>query len=130
MSLDLTDLEKIDTIVRQAVGDELAARLGEPEEKVLLARKWEGGKLQLWPRDPALAGKEFPLEIFFHKIVMLRDRLRVLEQQINGHEKLTEQEKVQLQQYVTRCYGSLTSFNVLFRDKEDHFSTDGGRDEP
>ncbi len=90
-------------------------------EPVPLARKWEGGKMALLPGDPELKGKELPIEEFFHKIVMVRDRLRVLEQRINSHPKLSEQDKVDLQQYITRSYGSLTSFNVLFRDKEDQF---------
>jgi len=121
MALDLNDLDKIDRIVRISLRDELADAVGLPAP-VELARKWEGGKLVLWPREEGLAAKEIPLETFFHKIVMIRDRLRTLEQQINVHEKLSEQEKAHLHQYITRCYGSLTSFNLLFRDKDDQFS--------
>ena len=113
MALDLSDLDKIDRIVRNAFSDEL--------EPVEMGNKWNGGKLEIWPKDPAQGAKEVPLDAFFHKIVMLRDRLRVLEQQINGHPKLDDEDKIHLQQYITRCYGSLTTFNVLFRDKEDHF---------
>ena len=120
--LDLGDLDKIDRIVRVAVRDELGI------EPVEMASKWDGGKLVLWPREEGLAAKELPLATFFHKIVMVRDRLRTLEQRINAHAKLSDEEKVELQQYVTRCYGSLTTFNALFKDKADHFkgsSTEG-----
>jgi hypothetical protein len=120
MPLDPTDLEKIDRVVRSAVEAEVGRILGGTEP-VELANRWTGGKIEIWPRDSAQGAKELPIEDFVHKIVMVRDRLRVLEQQINGHAKLTEEEKVHLQQYVTRCYGSLTTFNVLFKDKADHF---------
>ena len=90
-------------------------------ENVLLGEKWLKGTMLLQPADKTLKPKEIPMEDFFHKIVMLRDRLRVLEQNINSSKKLSEEEKVNIQQYITRCYGSLTSFNVLFKNKEQWF---------
>lgn len=128
MSLDLEDLNKIDRIVRNAVHDELQRIAGEGEP-VELANRWTGGKVQIWPRDSSSSAKELPIADFFHKIVMVRDRLRVLEQKINAHSGLTDEEKVDLEQYVTRCYGSLTTFNALFKDREDHFSGTAGRKE-
>lgn len=87
---------------------------------VELGDKWDEGTLVLKPGDSNLKSKEMPIDTFFHKIVMVRDRIRVMEQRINSS-NLTEEEKVNLQQYITRIYGSLTSFNILFKYKEDHF---------
>jgi hypothetical protein len=95
---------------------------------VEIGKKWEGGTLQMQPGNPDLKPKELPIDTFFHKIVMLRDRLRVLEQNINAHPNLSEKEKIDLQQYITRIYGSLTTFNVLFDDKEDYFVGTGGKE--
>jgi len=91
------------------------------EHRVELGEKWEGGTIIMKPGKPGLQSKEMPIETFFHKIVMVRDRLRVLEQNINSHKVLNDEDKVNLQQYITRIYGSLTSFNVLFSEKEDYF---------
>jgi len=90
-------------------------------EVVPIGDKWKGGTLVMKPMDSSLKEKDLPIDTFFHKIVMLRDRLRVLEQKINSHPKLAEEEKIDMQQYITRIYGSLTTFNVMFRDKEHHF---------
>ena len=90
-------------------------------EDVEIGTRWEGGTVTLQPEDEDLKPHVVPVESFFHKIVMVRDRLRVLEQKINGHSRLTDADKVQLQQYITGMYGSLTSFNVLFQDRNDQF---------
>jgi hypothetical protein len=98
-------------------------------EIVPLGDRWQGGTLLLQPKDTSLKPKEIPVEAFFHKIVMLRDRLRVLEQQINAHKILSDEDKVSLQQYITRIYGSLTTFNVLFKNKEQWFVGEKGAKE-
>ncbi|MCO5723467.1 hypothetical protein [Robiginitalea marina] len=88
---------------------------------VPIADKWKGGTLLIQSADPGLAPKEIPIDTFFHKIVMVRDRLRVMEQKINASPVLDDQDKVDLQQYITRIYGSLTTFNILFKNKSDQF---------
>ena len=115
--------------VKRAVKEAIDELLGLGE--VRLAGRFEGGTLVLRPGKADTQEKTIPLAAFFHKITMVRDRLRVLEQRINSHPKLNEEERYELQQYVTRCYGSLTSFNVLFRDREDWFmgSRESGSDD-
>lgn len=99
-------------------------------EVVPLGEKWQRGTMILQPFDKTQKPKEVPIEIFFHKIVMLRDRLRVMEQQINAHKLLSDEDKINLQQYITRIYGSLTTFNVLFKNKEQWFIGEkGGKEE-
>lgn len=98
-------------------------RYSDIQEFVQIGEKWRGGKMLLQPGDLKLSAKEIPIDGFFHKIVMLRDRVRVMEQKINAS-KIEEDEKIALQQYITRIYGSLTTFNVLFKNKEDYFVGD------
>ena len=114
--------EELKELIREAMDEERGGGVAP------LAPRWEGGTAVLKPADPALQPKELPLESLFHKVVMIRDRLRVLEQKINGNAKLTDAEKVDLQGYITGCYGSLTTFNVLFRDRDDGFKGAAGKD--
>jgi hypothetical protein len=93
-------------------------------EVVPLGDKWKNGTMILRPGESGLKDKEVPIETFFHKIVMVRDRVRVMEQKVNSS-KLSDEEKVDLQQYITRIYGSLTTFNILFKNKEDSFVGEG-----
>jgi hypothetical protein len=110
------DAEEFKAALRQVIREELAL------SEVDLGGRWKGGQMILKPGKEGLQEKAIPIEGFFHKIVMLRDRLRVLEQRINGHAALSDEDKVQMQQYITQCYGTLTTFNILFAEKDDQFS--------
>lgn len=106
---------------------EILKRWSDVSEIVPIAEKYRGGTLTLQPKDVSLSSKEIPINTFFHKIVMLRDRLRVMEQKINSNKKLEDQDKIELQQYITRCYGSLTTFNVLFKNNSQNFKGDSSK---
>jgi hypothetical protein len=116
------DIGEFRRVLREVLSEELG--VGEAE----MGGRWEGGELVLKPGKPGVQEKRIPLDAFFHKVVMVRDKLRVLEQKVNTHEGLSDADKVQLQSYVTACYGSLTTFNVLFARKEDQF-TGAGKDD-
>jgi hypothetical protein len=102
---------------------------GNTSEIVPLGDRWRGGVMLLQPADKTQKAKEVPIDVFFHKIVMLRDRIRVMEQQINAHKLLSDEDKVNLHQYITRIYGTLTTFNVLFKNKEHWFVGEKGSGE-
>lgn len=119
-SQDLISLQ----LVEETLGRMLSS-LTDTQELIDLGDKWNGGKLVFHPGNPDLKPYELPVDSFFHKIVMVRDRLRVMEQRVNSS-KLSDEEKVNLQQYITRIYGSLTSFNILFKYREDGFKGSGG----
>ena len=120
MNLDATNTD-LELLIRRIIREETGLTPVAPAEK------WRGGELVLKPGRPGVQEKSWPIESFFHKVVMLRNRLRTLEQQINATD-LPEDAKVKLQGYVTGCYGSLTSFNVLFADEDDRFRGSGGAD--
>ncbi|WP_394837856.1 hypothetical protein LVJ94_13170 [Pendulispora rubella] len=114
------DADEFRRVLRYVIRDELGL------SEVKLGGRWSGGEMILKPGKEGTAEKRIPIESLFHKIVMVRDKLRVLEQKLNAHPQLSDEEKVQMQQYVTQCYGSLTTFNVLFAEREDGFSGQKG----
>ena len=118
--MDIGDFRRV---LREVLSEELG--LGDAE----LGNRWEGGEIIIKPGKAGTAEKRVPLDAFFHKIVMVRDKLRVLEQKLNSHPDLSDADKVQLQAYITGCYGSLTTFNVLFADRKDWFVGAGKDDD-
>lgn len=122
--------DEVDTVSFYEVENslrEILKKWSDVSEIVPLADKYKGGLLVLQPKDVTMANKEIPINTFFHKIVMLRDRLRVMEQKINSSKSLDDHDKIDLQQYITRCYGSLTTFNVLFKNTSQHFKGESSK---
>lgn len=113
--------------IEQALSNILDQRLHDTQ-MVPIATRWRKGNMILKPGDPTMQSKEVSIETFFHKIVMVRDRLRVMEQKINAHKVMEDDEKVELQQYITAIYGSLTTFNVLFKEPHHQFKGMSGKD--
>jgi len=113
------DIDEFRSVIREVLAEELGVGA------VPMGRRWQGGSLVLEPGDADTQPKRVPLDALFHKIVMIRDKLRVLEAKINAHKGLSDADKVQLQAYISACYGSLTTFNVLFADRDDGFNTKG-----
>ena len=109
------DRDGLKQVLRELLEEETL--YGYPE----LAARWQGGNIEIKPADETMQSKDLPIDTLFHKVVMLRDRLRVLESKINSHDKLNDVDKVDLQGYISKCYGTLTTFNILFQDKDEHF---------
>lgn len=122
----LTELQvPLEQLIRDTAQSIIDALGLEKDDSIVegLANRWQRGTLIMQSADSTLQPKEVPLETFFHKIVMIRNNLRVLEQKVNANEKLSDADKFDLHQYITRCYGSLTTFNILFKDEDDQFRT-------
>jgi len=120
--------DEVDTVSFYEVESTLRTLLkkySDISEIVPIADKFKGGTITLNPADSNLTSKEIPIDTFFHKIVMVRDRVRVMEQKINSSKNLDDQEKVDLQQYISRIYGSLTTFNILFKNSSQNFKGAG-----
>ena len=143
INMGIKEIDKTDTNLDEIIPENVTAEIetsseieksllkilqlwGGITEHVPLGDRWQNGMMLLQPADKTQKPKEIPIDLFFHKIVMLRDRLRVLEQNINAHKLLTDEDKVNLQQYITRIYGTLTTFNVLFKNKEQQFVGEKG----
>jgi hypothetical protein len=116
------DQDEFRDVLRQVLREELGVK------PVAMGERWTGGEVVLKPGREGTQEKRIPVDHFFHKIVMVRDKLRVLEQKLNGHKALSDEDKIQMQQYITACYGSLTTFNVLFREREDGFTGQRSKD--
>ncbi|HOW68541.1 MAG TPA: hypothetical protein P5186_08455 [Candidatus Paceibacterota bacterium] len=119
--------QPLDQFLEQAL-EALLQRMGwEKPEAVVdeLGTRWQRGRMVLHPSDATLQAKEIPLEVFFHKIIGIRNQLRVLEQKINAHSVLSDADKIEMQQYVSRCYGAMTTFNLLFARKGSEFKGTG-----
>ncbi len=120
--VDAVSFYEVETIFKK-----LLKKYSDISEIIPIADKWKGGTLSLIPGDENLKSKEIPIDSFFHKVVMVRDRIRVMEQKINSSKTLDDQDKIDLQQYITRIYGSLTTFNVLFKNSDHNFKGAGGK---
>ena len=117
------ELDRVRQAVREVLGD-----CGWLDVDVELGKRWAGGTLKLIPGSEATQSKEVPIEVFLKKIISIRDKLRVLEQKLNAHPTLSPEEKLEFEGYITRCYGSLTTFNALFATKESQFKGSGKED--
>ena len=134
---DFEGLEVVDKIAAEVPAIELRdvekaveavmLKYADNNKPIALASKWVGGTIEIKPGDSELQSKVIPTRTFFSKVISVREKLRVLEQNINNHDKLDEADKLHLQQYISRAYGSLTTFNILFADKEDQFKGMGGK---